>query len=274
MTFIYKNKRNILIAIALLAIVFYISFSRSKIDVYKKEDNKNIVEKIIEKIEVPKTTDYIEIVNSCGPHFEGSCVNLRSDAGTTSKKLLQLRNGMMLKVENKIEIDNAMWYKVYFDEYVRYPERLSKNMYVSSDYAKLLSVIDEKEEVASTTKKIVIDLSEQNLYAYDGDEIFMEIKVSTGLKDTPTPRGNFTIFSKTPSRYMQGPLPGISEQAYDLPGVPWTMYFTKQGGAIHGAYWHEKFGEKWSHGCVNLKLDEAEKLYKWAPLGTKVIVRD
>jgi lipoprotein-anchoring transpeptidase ErfK/SrfK len=73
---------------------------------------------------------------------------------------------------------------------------------------------------------------------------------------------------------MQGPIEGISDQYYDLPGVPWTMYFTYQGGAIHGAYWHNNFGSQWSHGCVNLIPDEAEKLYSWAELGTKVVVKD
>ena len=82
------------------------------------------------------------------------------------------------------------------------------------------------------------------------------------------------IFKKTPSRYMQGPLPGITDQYYDLPGVPWNLYFTSGGAVIHGAYWHDKFGQPWSHGCVNVPLAEAQKLYKWVDLGTQVIVRN
>ena len=73
---------------------------------------------------------------------------------------------------------------------------------------------------------------------------------------------------------MQGPLPGISDQYYDLPGVPWDLYFTHEGGAIHGAYWHDKFGERWSHGCVNLPIEKAKELYEWTDLGTTVVVRD
>lgn len=217
--------------------------------------------------------DYIEIINSCGPYFEGSCVNLRSGAGQNFSSVLTLRDGVVLRTSGKVESDGKIWYKVIFDEFVRYPDRLSKTLYVSADYVKAFSLPEEKI-IASTTKHIIVDRSEQNLYAYDGAVLFMKIKVSTGLIDTPTPRGSFTIFDKVPSRYMQGPLPGISDQKYDLPGVPWTMYFTAQGGAIHGAYWHDKFGQVWSHGCVNLTLKEAETLYSWAPLGTKVIVRD
>ena len=112
------------------------------------------------------------------------------------------------------------------------------------------------------------------LYAYEGDALFMKQSISTGKDGTETPRGTFSIFRKTPSRYMQGPIPGISDDSYDLPGVPWTMYFTEQGAAFHGAYWHNNFGQEWSHGCVNLPVNKAEDLYDWADIGTVVVVRD
>ena len=64
---------------------------------------------------------------------------------------------------------------------------------------------------------------------------------------------------------MQGPLPGIpGNQYYDLPGVPWNLYFTQEGAVIHGAYWHDSFGSRYSHGCVNLAPEDARKLYGWA----------
>ena len=73
---------------------------------------------------------------------------------------------------------------------------------------------------------------------------------------------------------MQGPLPGVSDQYYDLPGVPWDLYFTKDGAVIHGAYWHDHFGEQWSHGCVNLPTDKAKELYLWAAVGIPVTVKN
>jgi len=92
---------------------------------------------------------------------------------------------------------------------------------------------------------------------------------------TPTPRGTFTIFKKTPSRYMQGPLPNFPpDDVYNLPGVPWNMYFTHEGAVIHGAYWHNSFGTRYSHGCVNLSPENARLLYTWADLGTTVTVQD
>ena len=72
---------------------------------------------------------------------------------------------------------------------------------------------------------------------------------------------------------MQGPIPGVSTQVYDLPGVPWNLYFTAGGSVIHGAYWHDHFGKPWSHGCVNLPPQKAKELYLWAPIGIKVTVR-
>ena len=71
---------------------------------------------------------------------------------------------------------------------------------------------------------------------------------------------------------MQGPIPGVAEEYYDLPGVPWNLYFTYEGAVIHGAYWHENFGSRYSHGCVNLAPADAKMLYDWADVGTMVIV--
>ncbi len=50
---------------------------------------------------------------------------------------------------------------------------------------------------------------------------------------------------------------------YYLPNVPYIMYFNRDFG-IHGAYWHNNFGAPMSHGCVNLAIPDAEKLFYWA----------
>ena len=224
---------------------------------------------------------FIEIENSCGIHFEGDCVVARARPATTSAAVAKLRNGIVLEVASTSVTDDTglVWYHVIFDESVRYPERLWANWYVAAENARLFEDIgpqdlDQSAGVATSTKHIIVSRSKQMLYAYDGDTLFLETPVSTGLDLTPTPRGTFHIYRKTPSRYMQGPLPGVSDQYYDLPGVPWDLYFTEQGGAIHGAYWHNSFGEQWSHGCVNLPLDVAHKLYDWADVGVEVLVQD
>jgi lipoprotein-anchoring transpeptidase ErfK/SrfK len=64
----------------------------------------------------------------------------------------------------------------------------------------------------------------------------------------------------------------IGGEYYNVPDVPWVLYFTNSGHALHGTYWHNNFGTPMSHGCVNLPLDVAAWLYDWAPMGTPVRV--
>jgi len=227
----------------------------------------------------PVLFEYIAVTDGCGAHFEGECLNVRSAPSKEAPSVAKLRNGQVLKVGGKVENEDQTWYKIVFDEWLRYPERLSSDWYVAADFVEVL--LDEGEKttwengVATTTKHILVDRSDQKLYAYDGEELFMEADISTGLELTPTPRGTFTVFKKMPSRYMQGPLPNIpGGDYYDLPGVPWNLYFTHEGAVIHGAYWHNSFGSRYSHGCVNLEPSQARELYNWAVLGTKVVVRD
>jgi lipoprotein-anchoring transpeptidase ErfK/SrfK len=62
----------------------------------------------------------------------------------------------------------------------------------------------------------------------------------------------------------------IQGECYYVPDVPFVQYFTNYGHALHGAYWHNDFGNVRSHGCVNLPLPFAEWLWYWATYGTKV----
>lgn len=227
----------------------------------------------------PPQFPYIEIVDGCGPYYAGGvCVNMRSGPGTEHPVVKQLRTGVVLKVAETVTNEKGeQWHKIAIDKYIRYPERVETDWYVSNDVVEL--IYDDGDhrfepgKTAVSTKRIIVDLSEETLYAYDGDELFMQELVSTGRELSPTPQGTFIVFQMMPSRYMQGPLPGQTDE-YDLPGVPWNLYFTAQGAVIHGAYWHDKFGQPWSHGCVNLPLEKAKELYLWADIGTRVIVQD
>ena len=118
--------------------------------------------------------------------------------------------------------------------------------------------------VVSGQRWIDIDISSQTLTAYDGNTPVFNTLVSTGLA-FPTPVGTYKILYKLQSQRMTGP-------GYDLPNVPWVMYFTNRGHAIHGAYWHNNFGHPMSHGCVNMRPSEAQWLYDFTPNGTTVVV--
>ena len=119
-------------------------------------------------------------------------------------------------------------------------------------------------DISETDKLIVVALSLQKVFVYEGGRVINEFLVSTGLPETPTVQGRFSIWLKYESTGMSGP-------GYDLPNVLWTMYFYK-GYGLHGTYWHNNFGQPMSHGCVNLRDEDAKWLFDWAPLGTSVIV--
>lgn len=114
-------------------------------------------------------------------------------------------------------------------------------------------------------KHIYVDLSTQTLTAYQGDTLFMTAVVSTGRWGN-TPTGEFTIWEKLKATKMSG---GSGADYYYLPNVPYVMFFSNnevaagRGFSLHGAYWHNNFGHTMSHGCVNMRTIDAEKLYHW-----------
>lgn len=112
-------------------------------------------------------------------------------------------------------------------------------------------------------KHIYVNLSTQTLYAYQGSTLIMEALISSG-KWGRTPVGNFNIWEKLRSTRMSG---GSGSDAYDLPNVPYVMYFYNDFG-LHGAYWHNNFGHEMSHGCVNMRPVDAEALFSWADAPT------
>jgi lipoprotein-anchoring transpeptidase ErfK/SrfK len=111
---------------------------------------------------------------------------------------------------------------------------------------------------------IDVDLTNQAVYAYEGDVMVNSFIVSTGTWLTPTVTGQYKIYVKYRSAKMSGP-------GYYLPDVPYIMYFYK-GYGLHGTYWHNNFGTPMSHGCVNLRTDDAAWIYNWASVGTVVNV--
>jgi lipoprotein-anchoring transpeptidase ErfK/SrfK len=111
---------------------------------------------------------------------------------------------------------------------------------------------------------IDINLSTQQLFAYEGDVMVNAFLVSTGVSATPTVTGTYKIYARYLYADMHGP-------GYFLPDVPYTMYFYKSYG-IHGTYWHNNFGTPMSHGCVNMSISDAGWLYNWSTFGTTVKV--
>lgn len=107
---------------------------------------------------------------------------------------------------------------------------------------------------------VEVDLSEQKLYAHEGNEVAYVFLISSG-KWGRTPTGEFKIWGKFRYTKMSGGSKALHTYYY-LPNVPYTQYFYRDFG-LHGTYWHNNFGESMSHGCVNLSIPDAEKLFWW-----------
>jgi hypothetical protein len=147
--------------------------------------------------------------------------------------------------------------------------------------------------VSHEERWIEVDLSEQKLLAWEGEKLFLETPVSTGLPWYPTPTGEFRIWIKLRATKMEG---GTGKYYYYLPNVPYVMYFESgnlpawRGYGLHGTYWHNDFGTPRSHGCVNLPTPIAKEIYFWVDpvlpegkntiratgenLGTRIIIHE
>lgn len=133
-----------------------------------------------------------------------------------------------------------------------------------ADVAAISPEVDPKE------KTMALDLARQTLACYEGKREVYFCRVSTGRIFDPatglrtdtyaTPPGTLLTHWKIISKNMTA---GGEASGYSTPAVPWCVYI--QGGvAIHGAHWHNAFGEPRSHGCVNLTPEDAKWVFRWS----------
>ncbi|MBI4954570.1 MAG: L,D-transpeptidase [Myxococcales bacterium] len=115
-------------------------------------------------------------------------------------------------------------------------------------------------------KWIDVNITKQTLVAYEGMRAVYTTLVSSGeagLADaedtTATKKGIFRVHTKFVSVTMDSKVVG---EEFELRDVPYVQYF-EEGYALHGAYWHDKFGSPKSHGCINLSPEDARRLFFW-----------
>lgn len=112
-------------------------------------------------------------------------------------------------------------------------------------------------------KWIEVDLSDQKLYGWEGNRKVHDVAISSGRPGYDTVQGEFRVWRKVRNQAYRGGSRARGDYYY-LPNVPYSLFF-HQGYAIHGAYWHNDFGiKRRSSGCVNLRIEDAEKVYNWA----------
>ncbi len=154
-------------------------------------------------------------------------------------------------------------------------ERLRVRYVVPAKHVRLIDA-DEltplSPHVPPDEKHLQVSIENQSVTAFEGDQPVFQTSVSTGRHTdgptingipTDTPLGRFNIGNKMPSRHMGDGTTDSDIYAYELPGVPWNMFFVSTGVAFHGAYWHDNFGYRMSAGCVNLRPEDAKWLYRW-----------
>lgn len=119
-------------------------------------------------------------------------------------------------------------------------------------------------------KKIQANLDNQTLSCFEGNTEVFFCRIASGLGLDPgtgqpsdklaTPVGNLITHWKIISLNMTA---GTFQSGYSTPAVPWNTMISGDGVAIHGAFWHNAFGEKRSHGCINVTPEDAKWIFRW-----------
>lgn len=147
--------------------------------------------------------------------------------------------------------ENWIWYNIGGGRWIR------------QTYVSLVDVHPPPDSVGADEYWVEIDLYEQTFAAYEGKRMVYAGLVSSGLNRWPTYEGMFQVWS----RYLKTRMSGAEGKIdyYNIEDVPYTMYFDKTNEiALHGAYWHDRYGFKHSHGCVNMPPRDAEWIYYWS----------
>lgn len=151
----------------------------------------------------------------------------------------------------RYEVAQGSWVRVIQDS-----DREINNgsLYIPIDYLKPLTApeVTPIPLKPGEIREIDIDLTTLHMTALQNGRVVNDVPISAGKPGYETPTGKFSVISKFWAREMMGP-------GYNLPGVPFTQFITGNGVAIHGAWWHTRFGKQnVSHGCINARIQDAK----------------
>jgi hypothetical protein len=124
---------------------------------------------------------------------------------------------------------------------------------------RIVERVPRPRPVPRNERWIRVDLDRQTLTAYEGETPVFATLVASGLPDHATPIGMYRLHAKHVSTTMDDL---ATDGPYSIEDVPWTMYFLGSY-ALHAAFWHDRFGNQRSHGCVNLAPRDARWLFFW-----------
>jgi lipoprotein-anchoring transpeptidase ErfK/SrfK len=122
---------------------------------------------------------------------------------------------------------------------------------------------------------VLVDIATQRANAMIGSEVVHTALVTTGKQGWETPKGTFRIGYRVANETMTSASIGAEEE-YVLENVLYTQYFTNEGHALHLNYWRSDnyFGRiPSSHGCVGMRLADAEFFWRFASIGTRIVIQ-
>lgn len=133
-------------------------------------------------------------------------------------------------------------------------------IWVSADSINEVRLLEHPKTVpADIAKWIDVDLGEQVLVTYENDKPTFATLVSSG-RAIATPMGTYPVWAKVSAITMKNQ--PYEDKEYFVNKVPWSTFF-QWHNAIHGAYWHDRFGVTKSHGCVNTAPLDARRIFEW-----------
>ncbi|MFQ5400480.1 MAG: L,D-transpeptidase [Anaerolineae bacterium] len=170
--------------------------------------------------------------------------------GELQMNAMKLPRYTFFEVYDAVKADDGwIWYNIGNGRWMR------------QTYVSLVDADARPEDVGEDEFWVEVDLYEQSFAAYEGDRMVYAGLVSSGLKRWPTNEGLFQVWSRFEQTKMSGAEGKVDY--YFIEDVPHTMYFDWDI-ALHGAYWHDRFGYKHSHGCVNMPPLDAEWVFNWS----------
>jgi len=168
------------------------------------------------------------------------------ESGSSESEYVTKRYDLVNIFDEEWDDEGILWYLI------------GPNQWIRQEFVAKFDRVDRPVGVKGNW--VAVDLFEQTLIAYEDDIPVFATLISSGLPQWSTNEGIFQIWARLDRDAMSGATG--APDAYALQDVPWTMYFDNDI-SLHGTYWHDDFGYRRSHGCVNLSISDARWVYEW-----------
>ena len=116
-----------------------------------------------------------------------------------------------------------------------------------------------------------MSLSDRKLALIENGNIVKIYPTAVGADRSPSPTGTFTIIQRVPNPTWYGPHKIVTPGANNPLGPRW-MGLSKRGYGIHGTNSPRSIGHRASHGCIRMRIRDAEWLFNQVHIGTPVFI--